>query len=326
MPLVSIIIPSYNSENTVLATVESVLQQTLKDFEIILINDGSTDGTLALLNAINDPRLRIFSFENGGLATARNRGIQRATGDYLTFLDADDLWTPDKLEKQVNALQQAPGAGVAYSWTRSMDSSGELFYDANADSFTGDVYAQLLLGNFITSGSNIMVTKEAAASVGLFDGSLNPCEDWDYSLRLAKQWPFVVVAEPQILYRQSSGSMSTNFKKVETACWQVCEQALAQITPDRIKGGSKQQLEARCKARISQYLAQIALNNLQNRQTLGYASTQLWQCIRLWPGMLLESKTQRLVVKFLLLSLSPSSGRKVLKRITLQRGSSCVEA
>jgi glycosyltransferase involved in cell wall biosynthesis len=117
MPLTSIIIPAYNVQRTIQETIRSVQNQTVDDFEIIVINDGSTDDTLAVLESIDDPRLKIFSYENGGLSTARNRGIQNATGEYISFVDADDLWTPDKLERQLLALKSNTNAKVAYSWT-----------------------------------------------------------------------------------------------------------------------------------------------------------------------------------------------------------------
>jgi len=117
MPVISVIIPAYNAEKTILETIQSLQKQTFTDFEIIVINDGSTDGTVELLNAIEDSRVKVFSYENGGLPVARNRGIDRATGEYITFVDADDLWTPDKLELQLTALRQHPEAGIAYSWT-----------------------------------------------------------------------------------------------------------------------------------------------------------------------------------------------------------------
>jgi len=333
-PLVSVIVPSYNAEKTVMETIGSVLQQTLRDFELIVINDGSTDATLSLLNQIDDPRLRVISINNGGVANARNVGIESAKGDYLTFLDADDLWTADKLEAQVHLLQQHTSAGVAYSWTRAMDGGGELFYDANACSFSGDVLAPLLLENFIASGSNVMVRRLAVASVGSFDASCNPCEDWDYVLRLARDWDFVVVSEPQILYRQTAGSLSTNLKKMETACEKTCDRALDHIKAGHIDaarirntvGLSTTELEHRCKAKIDQYLTQLAINNLQDRQTLSYAVQKFSGCIRLWPGILKESKTQRLLVKLLLLSFAPASGKKLLKRLTVKRGSKYVEA
>jgi glycosyltransferase involved in cell wall biosynthesis len=121
MQTISVVVPAYNAERTILETIASVQQQTFSDFELIVINDGSTDGTLEQLNTVKDPRLKVFSYENGGISVARNRGIAQATGEFIAFLDADDLWTPDKLELQLAALQQHPEVGVAYSWTCFMD-------------------------------------------------------------------------------------------------------------------------------------------------------------------------------------------------------------
>ena len=118
MPTISVVIPAYNAAKTILETIDSVRQQTFSDFEVIVINDGSNDNTAELVNAVADDRLRLFSYENGGAAIARNRGIDHVSGEFIAFLDADDLWTPDKLELQLEALQKHPEAGVAHSWTR----------------------------------------------------------------------------------------------------------------------------------------------------------------------------------------------------------------
>ena len=125
-PLVSVIVPVYNGETTLPDTVESVLRQTFQNFELIIIDDGSTDGTLRWLRSVRDSRLRVFSYPNGGLSVARNRGIERSRGEFISFIDSDDLWTPDKLELQLQALRQQPQAALAYSWTAFVDQHGRL--------------------------------------------------------------------------------------------------------------------------------------------------------------------------------------------------------
>ncbi len=315
MPLVSVVVPAYNSEKTVVETVQSVLQQTLTDFELIVINDGSTDGTLERLRAIADPRLQVLSYDNGGLATARNRGIERATGNFITFIDADDLWTPEKLALQVAALQNSPAAGVAYSWTRAMDHSGQLFYEGSSASYSGDVYEPLVRCNFITSGSNVMITRAALTSAGVFDSTLRYCEDWDYYLRLARDWPFVVVPQYQILYRQTTGSLSTNVAKMEAAYERVCDQAFQNV-PAHISA-----LKPECLAHVNQYLTQLCLKSPEKKENLRHATAKLWKATRLYPRILLESKTQKLLIKLAILWLSPTGGHKLLKRISEERGS-----
>src|SRR3712207_3352824 len=114
MPLISVIIPVYNGEKTIQETIESVLNQTFPSFELIVINDGSHDSTLDIVSSIKDPRIKVFSYPNAGLSASRNRGISVACGEYVSFIDADDLWTPDKLEAQYKALQANPQAAVAY--------------------------------------------------------------------------------------------------------------------------------------------------------------------------------------------------------------------
>ncbi|MCJ8279468.1 MAG: glycosyltransferase family 2 protein, partial [Rivularia sp. ALOHA_DT_140] len=125
MATISVIIPTYNSQDTILETIESVQNQTFSDFEIVVINDGSTDLTLEILNAIKDERIQIYSYENGGVSLARNRGISHAKGEYIAFMDADDLWTADKLELQLIALQNNSQAALAYSWTYIMSEDGK---------------------------------------------------------------------------------------------------------------------------------------------------------------------------------------------------------
>ena len=119
--MISIIIPVYNAEKTIESTINSVLNQTFIDFELIVINDGSTDSTLEIVHKITDPRLKIFSYANANQAASRNRGIAKATGEYIAFLDADDLWTPDKLESQINLLKNNSTAAVVYSWTNCIN-------------------------------------------------------------------------------------------------------------------------------------------------------------------------------------------------------------
>jgi glycosyltransferase involved in cell wall biosynthesis len=113
MALISVIIPVYNAEKTILQTINSVLNQTFSDFELIIINDGSTDNTLKRLEEIQDKRLCVYSIENKGVSAARNRGIEESKSPYISFIDADDVWAPRKLEMQLEKLEKNTHAGVA---------------------------------------------------------------------------------------------------------------------------------------------------------------------------------------------------------------------
>src|SRR6478672_10157769 len=179
MPLISVIIPVFNGEKTIYETVQSVLNQTFKNIEVIIINDGSQDKTLKIVESIQDNRLKIFSYANAGLAASRNRGINLASGEYISFIDADDLWVPDKLEAQLKALQTNPEAVIAYSWTDYIDEDGKFLYPGSHVTLSGNVYKDLLLNNFLESGSNVLVRQQAFKEFGYFDESLTAAEDWE---------------------------------------------------------------------------------------------------------------------------------------------------
>src|SRR5262249_15019068 len=125
VPEVSVVVPAYNAERTLRETLDSVLGQTLQDFEVLVVDDGSSDATAAVARDAGDPRVRVLSVPNGGVARARNLGIQEANGDLIAFLDADDLWRPRKLERQVEALEARPRAGMSFTAALRIDADGD---------------------------------------------------------------------------------------------------------------------------------------------------------------------------------------------------------
>jgi glycosyltransferase involved in cell wall biosynthesis len=303
MPQVSVIIPAYNAERTIKQTIESVQQQTFRDFELIVINDGSKDRTLELVQSINDERLKIFSYENGGVCVARNRGIAHATGEFIAFLDADDLWTPDKLELQVAALKQHPQAGVAYSWTYFMDvdEQGEAssFLPSPPYAFTGHVYKRLLVSDFVHSGSNPLVRRQAIESVGGFDPSCAGCADWDYWLRLSAHWSFVVVPQHQIFYRRAAGCMSSNVEVMRKEALIAMEKAYRAAPPEL------QYLKTHTLANLHKYCSGLYLQHSSDRKGIQQAGQDLWLAIRIRPQNLLDHTLQKLIIKFLLKGIFP---------------------
>jgi glycosyltransferase involved in cell wall biosynthesis len=307
MPTVSVIVPAYNCESTVRQTITSIQAQTLSDIEIIVINDGSTDQTLNILTTILDKRLKICSYENGGLSVARNRGIVHASSQYISFIDADDLWVPDKLELQLAALKSNPDAGVAYSWTTCMDNEGNNFYPGVKASFQGNVYSHLLVCNFIASGSNVLLRREVIDAVGEFDSTLKSCEDWDYWLRVAPNWDFVVVPKSQIIYRLSSGAMSSKIEVMKKYQLLVLEKAFYTAPPDL------QHLKNQGQSYIYQFLTHLCLTRINNEDAIQTATTNLWKSIRLYPKTLLTRKTQILIIKLLLMKVFPN---KILSPLT----------
>jgi glycosyltransferase involved in cell wall biosynthesis len=306
MPVISVIIPVYNGEKTIRETIESVLSQTFKDFELIVINDGSQDTSLEIVERIQDPRLKVFSYRNAGQATSRNRGIAHACGEYISFIDADDLWTPNKLEAQLRALQDNPQAAVAYSWTKCIDEFGQFSRRGSHISVTGDVYAKLLLIDFIENGSNPLIRTQALAEVGGFDESMTPSEDRDLWLRLAARYHFVAVPSPQILYRQSVNSESANVLRMEAASLRVIEQAFTQA-PE-----SLQHLKKHSLANIYKGLTFKALEGPPEQQRGLTAARLLWHCVRNDPALLRSRVILKVLFKIAAMTLLPPQQAQAL--------------
>jgi glycosyltransferase involved in cell wall biosynthesis len=299
-PLISVIVPAYNAETTILETIDSVLQQTYSNLELIVINDGSTDTTLDLLNNLNDERLKIFSFGNAGLAESRNRGIVLATGEYITFIDTDDLWTPDKLEKQLEVLHRNPDAGVAYSWTAFIDESGKYLHAMEPIYFEGNIYEALLTNCFIAGGSNILARSTCINSVGRFDTELRAAEDWDYWLKLAVEWSFVVVPKYQILYRLSVGAMSSDVEMIEANTLEVINRAYNSAPPEL------NSLKRKTLASVNRYFAYLYLSRSPSDNWMNLALRKIVSCIRLDPKSLLTLSTHYVLWTTILLYFLPA--------------------
>ncbi|MFB2772958.1 glycosyltransferase [Pelatocladus sp. BLCC-F211] len=272
-PKISIVIPAYNSEKTIKYAIESVLKQTLNDFELIIINDGSTDSTLEVISQFKDPRIKVFSFENAGGNVSRNRGLERATAEFVSFLDADDIWTSDKLESQLHALKENPQAAVAYSWTDYIDEQGKLLFSGTHITANGNVYEQLIVSNFLENGSNPLISREALVQLDGFDEDLTAAQDWDMWLRLAQNFDFIAVPRVQILYRISANSLSTNLARQEKASLQVLSKVCLTNTHNL------NHLKNKSLTNLYKYLTCKALQQPFNRQKGLAAAKFLWKYI-----------------------------------------------
>ena len=293
-PLVSVIVPAHDAGSTIVDTLESVRRQTVTDLEVIVIDDGSTDDTVARVADVTDARITLASFPCAGPSTARNQGLARARGAYLSFLDADDLWTPDKLELQLEALRRRADAGVAYSWTCEIDPAGRPLGPQPPMRHEGDVYAQMLLAFFLGSGSNALLRRAVIETVGAFDPGLQGVEDWEYFLRVAARWPFVVVPRYQILYRQSPRSLSSRVELMREQSLRVIEGAFASA-PAHLQG-----LKPRTLANVHRYLARTALTRETGSESVERARQSLAEALRLDPRLLLSPVTLRLCVRWAL--------------------------
>ncbi|GFI53889.1 UDP-Glc:alpha-D-GlcNAc-diphosphoundecaprenol beta-1,3-glucosyltransferase WfgD [Alistipes sp.] len=197
---VSIILPTYNRAAKIGKAIESVLRQTYEAFELLIIDDGSADDTEEVVRAYADSRIVYERMpENGGQSRARNRGMQMASYDYLAFEDSDDLWRPEKLEKQMDALAHADDkVGMVYHKLRYDLGEGRYFLLPDEtiarEKKSGDIYAQLLWDNLIGMPT-LLIKKECVESVGYMDEGLRCLEDYEFALRIAKKYHAVFLDE-----------------------------------------------------------------------------------------------------------------------------------
>ncbi len=211
-PTVSVIIPTYNRANYLKKSLQSAISQTVRDIEIIVINNYSTDNTLEVINSFNDQRIKIINFKNGGvIAKSRNQGMVQSTGRYIAFLDDDDLWCPDKLELQIEYLESHPEFGAVYSNAIIIDEKDNRygFLINRGQAKEGHVFQYLLGGNFITI-LTVLMRRELLESIGLFneEPALIAVEDYEYWMRAAFKFGFGYIGKPLALYRIHGTSVS----------------------------------------------------------------------------------------------------------------------
>lgn len=216
--LVSVIVPAYNAERWVGATLASALAQTHRNLEVIVVDDGSRDNTSAIVEAFaaRDPRVRLLRQANRGVGWARNAAITASNGSLVAPLDQDDLWHPEKVAKQVAALQRGgPTVGLVYTWHSTIDEADRVIGRIVRPRFEGNVYAALVLGNFISSASTPLFRRSCLTETGGYstDPDCGYCEDWKLNLDIAERYEFALVPEFLVGYRLTPGSMSQNVEK-----------------------------------------------------------------------------------------------------------------
>jgi glycosyltransferase involved in cell wall biosynthesis len=239
-PLVSVVIPAYNANRFIERTLRSALRQTYSNLEVIIIDDGSTDNTRSLAEAVvaGDERVRIIGVRNGGVAKARNIGIDESSGAFIAFLDADDLWHPTTLELQVSSLLGRSGkdAGAAYAFSRVIDVNDRAIQTANALACSGYVLARLMYAKFIGNGSSMLVRREVAIAVGGFESAwaargIGGCEDLDFELKIAAKYPLAAIPRFLVGYRIYPGNMSSDKTRMARALVATVEHHV-RVNPD----------------------------------------------------------------------------------------------
>ena len=255
-PVVSVIIPAHNSAAFIADAIDAVRAQTFREYEIIAVDDGSTDRTQDVLRRF--PEVRSARQPNRGAAAARNAGIGLARGEFVAFLDADDLWLPDKLARQLDFIAAHPEVGLLFAdaaeWRGdtvekpSILSTMAFGADASSQTPIDDVFRKLLIENFIPT-STVLVRRSCFAAAGLFDVSLPNVEDREMWLRLAAAVPVACV--PQVLARKRShdANISTRVEhalRSRIRVWQQCRRRFPGLAPaslyDRLLAGTYQQL------------------------------------------------------------------------------------
>jgi len=239
IPKVSVIIPTYNCAKYLSAAIGSVLSQTCQDFEIVVVDDGSTDNTSEIVaDYLNNfpNRIKYLYQNNHGIACARNFGIKNSVGEYIALLDADDILLPEKLEKSLLAFADKKEIGLVHTGVLCINETGELlkqeilqddYQNRMKKNLSGKIFKQLFFREAHICTSSVILKKECIDKVGLFDEYLSylGCEDRDLWLKIAEKYEIAYVDLPLVYYRIRRNSMSKNFAKMLKARYYVIEQA-----------------------------------------------------------------------------------------------------
>ncbi len=228
MPTVSVIIPTYKHRDFVLATLDSVFAQTFTDYEIIVINDGSPDDTAEVLRPLAEAgRIRYIEQANTGQSRARNRGIEEAQGEFIALLDDDDLWPPDKLEWQVEALRSQKDAGAVAGPACVVDNSGNFI---QRTTYVEEIiFEESLVNNPLVSPGQILIRAKILEHVGGFNSEIWGADDWDLWLRIAKVSRVVMEDRDALLYRQHEGNASNDLCRMLDNCFLVIDLHLPDV-------------------------------------------------------------------------------------------------
>lgn len=306
--LISVIIPVRNSEQFILRTLKSVLNQSYQNIEVIVVDDGSTDSSLEIVEkaATHDARIRHYRGPRSGVAAARNWGIAQARGEFIAPVDADDLWHKDKLLLQWKALRKAGArTGVAYCWSLIIDETDSIIPDwhdwtgtgkrRRGFRFEGNVLPAMLERNLLGNSSTPLIRHICLDLVGGYDPSLylqgaQGAEDWKIYLALAEVCEFALVPRCLIGYRKSQGNMSANFVAMQRSIDLVCQWAQNRW-PSLVQERVRQERYS-----TNLYLAYAALAN----NSFGHAGSFCVRAIRAQPAQVASLRTLKFIVDLMI--------------------------
>jgi glycosyltransferase involved in cell wall biosynthesis len=232
MPRFSVVIPAFNAERTIQATLQSLRAQTCRDFEAIVVDDGSTDATATRVEAVDDERISLMRLRNRGPSAARNVGIENARGGFVSFLDADDVWLPIYLERMADLLEANPRAGFAftdaYTWHEEVRRFGRRTIMASSapprtmPHHARELFDLLVASNFVYTSTTLR--RDVLDRTGGFDERLHRAEDWELWLRIAAHGYTAARAKiPLAVYRVQRGSLSSDTAALHAAGRRVFE-------------------------------------------------------------------------------------------------------
>lgn len=324
-PLVSVVMPIYGVERFVAEAVDSVLSQTFSNFEFIIVDDLGPDRSREICEAYTDERIRIITHEkNRGLAGARNTGIRNARGEYIAFLDSDDRWTMDKLEKHVAHLDAAANVGVSFSRSVFMNEAGELMNTYQMPKLTGITPEHLLCRNPIGNGSAPVIRRAVFADIAVsanlygneeefyFDDSFRQSEDIECWIRIASltQWEIEGLSAALTVYRLNSGSLSANIPQ-QLATWEAVIEKTRTHSPELVEraGGLARAYQLR-------YLSRQAIRLQDGKMALSLVT----QAIKQAPSILWRepSRTLTTVGAALMQRLTPKAVYRSLEPIAIK--------
>lgn len=221
-PIFSVVVPSYNRAHLIERTINSVMNQTYQNFELIIVDDGSTDNTEEVVRAISDCRVIFVKQKNAGACSARNLGIYHSKGVYVSFLDSDDEWIPTMLEKQLDMFNSDPLVGCVYSNVDVRDHNNKNISYTNY-SLAGDIYSAVLKQGYMAPTSAVSVKKSLLEKIGGFDVQLPASQDDDLCFKCAASGRIALIEEPMVIFHidsdQSEARISNNNKRVAMGWW-----------------------------------------------------------------------------------------------------------
>jgi len=280
-PLVSVIMATYNTSKYVGMAVESVLAQDYPAIEIIVVDDGSTDDTQVVLSKyLNDSRVKLVWQENARQAAARNRGLKEAKGVYIGFCDADNLWLPNKISRQIQCFNEHSDIAVVYGDIRLIDADGRALATPQVKRYSGKITGRLLIDNFVTFNTALVV-RSALDEVGGFDSSQRMGDDYDLWLRISVNHTFQYLPEFLTLYRIWGGQMSNKQEERFINCFILMSRFLEKypdsVTPEEVRRCWSHTYVTRGIWRASQKEYSLALKDYAKAFSLRPNDLRLWK-------------------------------------------------